>query len=317
MFSGSSLPRVAFVAHGSIPVPPPAWGATERVIWNLHKDCRQYGFESVVINTKQPDEIYQQLDAYQPDIVHLHAEGLTEPCHAFARTHAVPLVLTSHTAWVHTKGQAMPEALVEPVQACDVLIALSPSLQAAFQRQGCRSVQYIPNGVDASVFKPLAKTPKTVLAVGRNTKRKKLPEIARFFQAWPQFQLTICGPRTQDPREPSLVIPTAPNISVLGDQPQSMIAELAGRSEFFVHLCEVEACALVVREAMACGCKVWTAAYNAQGLKNVALSWEAALADRDLGRRAALEAAQSLHWPFIVEQHASLYRAVLSRSAAA
>ncbi|MDX1944283.1 MAG: glycosyltransferase family 4 protein [Pirellulaceae bacterium] len=314
--TGQTL-HVAFVAHGALPIPPERWGATERVIWNLHRDSSRQGFESVVINTADHDQIRLQLAQCQPDIVHLHAEAHLAPCLDYARSHGMPLVLTSHTAWRHHADQPLPEHLAEPALACDYLIALSPSLKLAFERRGCRHVHYIPNGVDTTVFRPLPKRPRTVLAVGRNSKRKKLPEIARFFLDWPDYHLTICGPGADEPPRPELAIPRAPNITILGNQSEAEIAQLTGESEYFVHLCEVEACALVVREAMACGCKVWTVPYNAQGLKNVALSWESARSDADLGRRAAREAAQLLHWPAIVGQHANFYRAILARSAAA
>lgn len=311
----SDRPRVAFVAHGGIRIPPKRWGATERVIWNLHKDCQKHGFDSTVVNTKDPGEIVRRLGEYRPNLVHLHAEGLIAPCRAYCSTQPTPLLMTSHTAWPHANGEAMPAMLAEPATQCDTIVALSPSLRERFLQHGCTSVCYIPNGVDTSLFRPLAKKPHSVLAVGRNAPRKRLPEIARFFLEKPQFQLTICGPGADDPPEPRLQIPKARHITLLGNQTEAQIARLAGQSEYFVHLCEVEASALVVREAMACGCKVWTAPYNAQDLKNVSLTWEGAISDPELGRRAAQEAVDELDWSHIVRRHVELYRATLARRA--
>jgi hypothetical protein len=57
--------------------------------------------------------------------------------------------------------------------------------------------------------------------------------------------------------------------------------------------------------------RVWTGARNAQDLSNVALSWEDAVADPELGRRAAREARESFDWSLIVRRHAEVYAQTL------
>jgi hypothetical protein len=109
------------------------------------------------------------------------------------------------------------------------------------------------------------------------------------------------------------LIPTGPNIRILDNTPEDDVARLLGESAYFVHLCSQEACPLVVREAMACACRVWTVPENAQDLKNVALSWEDALADEELGTRAAREARESFDWSTIVAQHAQVYAETMAQ----
>src|SRR6185503_4186137 len=101
-------------------------------------------------------------------------------------------------------------------------------------------------------------------------------------------------------------------VTILGRRSEAEIARLAGESEYFVHLCEVEASALVVREAMSCGCKVWTVPYNAQDLENVALTWAQAVSDPTLGERAAREAREKLDWTIISQRTAAVIRTVLA-----
>ena len=129
---------------------------------------------------------------------------------------------------------------------------------------------------------------------------------------------TLCGPEMQARRGRGWpVIPTGPNINILGNLAESEVARLLGESEYFVHLCELEASALVVREAMACACRVWTVPQNAQDLKNVALSWEEAGTDAEVGMRAAREARESFDWSCIAAQHARVYAETLARWRAA
>ena len=99
----------------------------------------------------------------------------------------------------------------------------------------------------------------------------------------------------------------------LGNVSQDEVARRLGESEFFVHLSRSEASSLAVREAMAAGCRVWTAPYNAQDLENVALFWEEAVRDTELGARARQEAVERLAWSAVVARTVEVYQEVLSR----
>lgn len=305
----SARPRIVHVGHGRLPIPPLGWGAVERDIWNLHRTSEQNGLESAVINSMGAREIIRQCRAYDPDMIDVHAEQWVAACRSYARAHPIPIILTSHDFRL---SYELPREIEKAARLVDGIIALSPSIRDRFIAHGFDNVHCIPNGVNTEVFRPLEKKPKTVLAVARNTHRKKLPEVARFFLSKPDYHLTICGPLTDRRDRKSPAIPGGPNITIFGARSEAEIARLFGESEYFVHLCEVEACALVVREAMACACKVWTAPYNAQGLENVALSWDQAVNDSTLGERAAREAREKLDWSIISRQTADIVRSMLA-----
>jgi glycosyltransferase involved in cell wall biosynthesis len=302
--------RVALIGPGTLSIPPQGWGATERVVWNIHQRARDAGFETVIVNTKDPDEISEQCARFAPDLIHLHYDLRLRHCLPYLIAHPTPLVTTCHDPRLPTE---LPPEVAPSIDLADAVIALSPTILERL-RSRRDAVHYVPNGVDTGVFRPLAKKPNTVAGVGKNTARKKFVEIAKFFAARPEYQLTLCGPDMRArPGGRWPVIPTAPNVTLLDNQPESAVARLLGESQFFVHLCDVEASTLVVREAMACGCAVWTVPVNAQDVRNVALSWDQAVTDRDLGARAAREAMETFDWSIIVRRHAEVYAQTLER----
>ena len=307
--TAGAIPRIAHVAHGLLPIPPLGWGAVERDIWNLHRNGEHDGLETAIVNTKSRCDLLRQCEAFAPNLIDVHAERWVSTCARYARAQGIPIVLTSHD---YRLSYELPREIEKAAKLADAIIALSPSIRDRFVAHGFERVHYVPNGVNTDVFRPLEKRRNTVLAVARNTARKKLPEIARFFLSRPEYHLTICGPFTDHGDRKHPAIPRGPNVTILGRRSEAEIARLAGESEYFVHLCEVEASALVVREAMSCGCKVWTVPYNAQDLENVALSWAQAVSDPTLGERAAREAREKLDWTIISRRTASVIRTVLA-----
>jgi glycosyltransferase involved in cell wall biosynthesis len=303
--------RVALVGPGILGIPPEGWGAIERIIWNLHRRSPEAGIESVVVNPPQGDQLCDALRAASPDVIHVHATSRLRDSLPYLIERPTPLITTSHDYRLASK--ILP-GVAQWAELSDSVIASSPSIR---ERLGAFTthVHYIPNGVDTRLFRPLPKKPNTVLAIGRNTRRKRFADIARFFLERPGYHLTLCGPDMcvgpGDERRPE--IPIGPNIVRLDNQPEDVVARLLGESEYFVHLCELEACALVVREAMACGCRVWTVPANTQDLTNVALSWDAARTDAELGARAAREAAESFDWEMIARRYADVYAHTLAR----
>lgn len=302
--------RIALIASPA-PVPPRGWGATERVIWNIHRRGRDVGFESKIVKARSAEDVCEQCAQFNPDLVHLHAHWRLKECLPYLISRPVPLVYTTHDSRIPRR--VVPD-VAPSIDLSDMAIALSPSIRQGLRARGAENVRYIPNGVDTQVFRPRPKKANTVLALGRNSKRKRFAEIARFFIARPGYHLTLCGPHMRaGPGDGYPIIPTGPNITLLENQSESTVARLLGEAEYFAHICDQEASSLVVREAMACGCRVWTAPANAEDLTNVAMSWEEAVADPELGARAAREAVDSFDWSLIVHRHAHVYLKTLQR----
>lgn len=303
--------RVALLCDGSIPIPPPGWGAVQRDVWNLHSSLQKHGFDSLILNVKSEDELHQLCQDFKPHLINVHTDGADTLIKLLPYLKAFPTPVVSTT---HHSGLSIgiPTYAALNARLADVIIAVSPSIRERFLRAGYRNVHFIPNGVNLSVFKPLPKKPNSVIGVGQNIPRKRWAELARFFLDKPNYHLTLCGPNMDSLASNVPVIPRAANITTIGNLSESETARLMGESEYLAHLCEIEACCLVIREGMASGCKVWTVPSNAQDLSNVAFSWKAAVEDADLGVRAAQEAVDRLGWERVTEKTAELFRLTLA-----
>ena len=54
-----------------MPIPPIGWGAVEILIWDIKLALESLGHRVQIINTKDPNQILQEIDSYKPDFVHI------------------------------------------------------------------------------------------------------------------------------------------------------------------------------------------------------------------------------------------------------
>lgn len=56
--------RIALVANGWIPIPPPAWGAIEILIWDMYVRLTRLGHNVLIVNTHNQDEIVRLINNF-------------------------------------------------------------------------------------------------------------------------------------------------------------------------------------------------------------------------------------------------------------
>ena len=54
-----------------MPIPPIGWGAVEILIWDIKLALESLEHQVQIINTKDPNQILQEIDSYKPDFVHI------------------------------------------------------------------------------------------------------------------------------------------------------------------------------------------------------------------------------------------------------
>lgn len=64
--------KICFIAPGEIEIPPRNWGALEGVVWHLQRELQKLGNEVLIINEKDTQKTYNQVKAFDPDVLHLH-----------------------------------------------------------------------------------------------------------------------------------------------------------------------------------------------------------------------------------------------------
>jgi glycosyltransferase involved in cell wall biosynthesis len=153
------------------------------------------------------------------------------------------------------------------VRKADAVVFVSRSVAIHFQ--GIRSkglAQIIGHAIDVHRFNAaqsdatkqtdreelgLPQQQKVACFVGRITESKGIYVIHHLAQQRPDWMFAIAGKGPVDPRDWGL-----PNVIVLGQLDQTRVAQLYRCSDAMTLPSQSESFSLVVREAMACGCRV-------------------------------------------------------------
>lgn len=64
--------KISLVGPGIMPIPPTGWGAVEILIWDTRNALKKLGHEVQIVNTRDPNQIINEINAFRPDFVHVH-----------------------------------------------------------------------------------------------------------------------------------------------------------------------------------------------------------------------------------------------------
>lgn len=64
--------KITLVGPGIMPIPPTGWGAVEILVWDTKNALEELGHEVQIVNTRNPQEIIDQINTFCPDFVHVH-----------------------------------------------------------------------------------------------------------------------------------------------------------------------------------------------------------------------------------------------------
>jgi alpha-1,6-mannosyltransferase len=218
----------------------------------------------------------------------------------------------------------------------DLVLAPSRGLVRELAQLGVQRVRYQPLGVDCSIFSPAADDPRWRW---RLTQRLQLPADLRLvvyagrFTAEKRLDLVADAVRRLGPRYRLLAVgsgprpPTGAQVIVLpAEESGRRVARLLASSDCFVHAGDHESFGLSALEAMACGTPVVASAQGGLGELVAGAgttvesrqpeAWAEAIAaaiddgDSQLAY-AALQRAQSLHWPLVMAELIERYESLL------
>lgn len=64
--------KISLVGPGIMPIPPTGWGAVEILIWDTRNALKKLGHEVQIVNTRDPNQIINEINAFRPDFAHVH-----------------------------------------------------------------------------------------------------------------------------------------------------------------------------------------------------------------------------------------------------
>lgn len=288
-----------------IPVPPPNWGAVEKIVWELTQNLRLLGHE---VDIKYANEIKPG----EYDIVHVHMSNL---CH-FLHERNIPYIyqLHDHHAFYYGKDSFVFQDNLKAIENSQVSLMPGRFLVPYFNTP---KAIYFSHGVNTDFFTPAEKLPKEhkllCLAnnglAGMNGYDRKGFGFAIKAAMAKNLPITIAGPRNNENflNENPWVF-GYPKLSLEWEPNQDELVNLYHRHTIFMHPSELEAGHpnLTILEAAACGLPVngwiemetdfngmWRAPRNVPALVR---GLDDIINNYDTYRTRAIEHANSLSW---------------------
>ncbi|MCW5938786.1 MAG: glycosyltransferase family 4 protein [Fimbriimonadaceae bacterium] len=195
--------RLCLVGHGSIPIPPPGWGAVETVIHEQATILRARGWEVDIVNVNRklaPGAVVRlALGGRRPDWVWCHNEkavpGLALACSALS----LRMIATSHTPASDWAARDFPahRPLCRASRAAFHLALTKPvaTTMKILNRKCLAEVH--PNGVAVDLFRYSPTGNGRAVCVGQIHHRKRQPELHRLAQR-EDLPIDFVGPHAQD-----------------------------------------------------------------------------------------------------------------------
>jgi hypothetical protein len=146
--------KITLIGPGIMPIPPTGWGAVEILIWDTRNALLKLGHEVQIVNTKDPNEIINQVNQFRPDFVHVHYDEFIG-VYPYIQ---YPKAITSHFGYLEREEMfggyanvANAFAQIKPNVFC-----LSEGIQKVYSvlmNLPKERLFLTPNGVDRSSFR--------------------------------------------------------------------------------------------------------------------------------------------------------------------
>ncbi|RLG18279.1 hypothetical protein DRN75_02085 [Nanoarchaeota archaeon] len=270
----------------------------------------------------------REIAKINPDVIHLH--DWSTFLQAYPIVNKYPHVITLHNSSYHiwkSTGSAR-SILYKVVEGLclnlsnGLIVSVSPTLKNVIKRYYNIETEFIPNGVDITIFKPTGKKERLILQVSRLSKDKGVKEFLKCSDILKDYEFVIVG-RGKLENEVSkhrakLVKKYISNIE---------LAKLYSKAAAFVMLSKSEGFGLAYIEALACGTPivashVGIAPYIIKKYKYAGVlakdHREAARAIKELSKRKTSPqrlvsiVKREFNWDKIVREYYKLYKKVIN-----
>jgi len=264
--------RVVLVGPGIMPIPPRGWGAVESLIWDISETLKSMGVDVHIVNTPNPSDIVQQVNALNPDIVHLQYDELY---HIMGQITCSNKIATSHYGYLehpNFKDGYYQRIFRGFVDGKFVICALSDGIRQRYMSGGCspNRIYVAPNGANDKLFRYTEKPkyPDRSIYLAKIEERKKQYKYQWIDSLY--FAGNIICPKfaTSNPR-------------YLGEWTKPMLYDSLTDYANLVLLSDGEAHPLVTCEALVCGLGVVVSRVAAANL-DVSKPWITVIPDDKL-----------------------------------
>lgn len=340
--------RVVLVGTGVYPIPPPGYGAVERLIAQYAEALRASGHTATVVQEvrrQQPVDEYwfaghlkRLLRSQSADIVHAQTPVVANRLASLG----IPYVYTTHSRnWFSVRGVTQRwgfrlerRAISRSAATICPTDRLNAEVSRRLGRRRPAELPTIPIGLDVNAWRPADHPPAAIsaLAVGAVIPVKRWEEAVGAL-AGTGIPLRLAGPLAD--RAYAERVRWAGPVEILGEIPEAQLRQEYHRASFLIHPSASEILPVAVLQAFGCGIPVigseatrpvvedgqtgFVAVADSRG--RIAPSLRAlAVQLRDdphlrerLGASARRRAEDRYSWPKVVAAHLELYEAVRHR----
>lgn len=150
--------KIALIGPGIMPIPPSGWGGVEIFIWDCKNALEDLGHEVFVFNSKDLQQVVEDVNRLQPDFVHLHYDEFYP---IMQQIECPRKAITSHYPFLESPERGYEWILTELNKADCSIIALTEPIRESFISQGGdpENIYVMPFGIEGSDFTFQPSTP--------------------------------------------------------------------------------------------------------------------------------------------------------------
>lgn len=245
--------KILIVAGGDIPIPPPAWGGIENLIWQQAAALKKAGHTVHILNKKRKRTL-NALKAmpWRYDVVHLHIDTFAGVWTPLSRRFRFPLIVSTHFGYAAfpNKWSEDYRRTVGVMCLADYLLVLSLQMRQVFLEQGFKgSIYVLPNGIDCENVRFAPQSSKQAIVLGRIEARKRQERMTTALDVH-TVQVDFAGPMNDDAGD---FAPNSRNTHYLGQWSRDQVHRDLTDYACLALLSDGEGHAGVVSEALAAG----------------------------------------------------------------
>lgn len=288
-----------------IPIPPPSWGAIEKIIWEFKQNQEKLGHQVEIrmANDISPGEF---------DIVHCHVANLTQTL----RIKKIPYIFQLHDHHAFFYGKSSPVFLENLEAIKKSLISLIPANYLVEYFDSHKGL-YFPHGVNTDFYYPDNNKPKVreflMLAnnnfTGDPSMDRKGFTLGLALASLLNKSITIAGPSDNKQwlnNNPWVLM--HPKLKLVFDPTQEEVRELYQTHKIFLHPSALEAGHpnLTMIEAAACGMPIianWESSTDFHGawraprdIFEMERGYRDIINNFEIYSSSSLKTAQKLNW---------------------